>query len=97
MRLRLRRAGIATNDYVFGMNDTGHMTPERVRSIVNNLPAGVSELYVHPATYTWPQAFPADYDFAGEFASLIDDNVKQAVRDSGVRPITFSELAAHGG
>lgn len=97
MRLRLRLAGIATNDYVFGMIDTGHMTPDRVRKYLANLPEGTSELYVHPATHAWPEAFPPDYDFAGEFAALIDPGVLADVRNSGVRRVTFSELAsAHG-
>ena len=98
MRLRLRLAGIATNDYVFGMIDTGHMTPERVRCYLENLPSGVSELYVHPATHTWPEAFPPDYDFAGEFASLIDPRVIAQLASSDVRRVTFTELAAaHAG
>ncbi len=94
MRLRLKSAGMVTNDYVFGMHETGHMTASRVRSFVRNLPEGTSEVYVHPATHTWPQAFPPDYDFAGEFAALIDPDVIRAVRDSNVKPVTFSELAA---
>lgn len=93
MRLQLRMAGIATNDYVFGMNDTGHMTPQRVRAFLEHLPSGVSELYVHPATHTWPEAFPPDYDFAGEFAALIDPAVVRTVRESDIRPVTFTELA----
>lgn len=97
MRVRLELAGIATNDYVFGMIDTGHMTPERVRRYLANLPEGTSELYVHPATQAWPQAFPPDYDFAGEFASLIDAQVIEQVRSSGVRRVTFSELAGADG
>jgi hopanoid biosynthesis associated protein HpnK len=96
MRARLRLAGIATNDYVFGMIDTGHMTPERVSKYLANLPPGVSELYVHPATHTWADAFPPDYDFAGEFASLVDPAVIERVRASDVRATTFTELAAHG-
>lgn len=98
MRRRLHAAGITTNDFVFGMNDTGHMTPMRVRAFLENLPEGTSEIYVHPATHTWPEAFPPDYDFAGEFAALIDAAVVRAVRQSGIKPVTFSELAAaHAG
>lgn len=98
MRLRLKLAGVATNDYVFGMIDTGHMTPERVRKYLDNLPNGVTELYVHPATHTWPEAFPSDYDFAGEFAALIDPQVIERARSADVRRTTFSELAAgHAG
>lgn len=94
MQIRLRMAGIVTNDFVFGMNDTGHMTPERVRKFVAHLPRGTSELYVHPATHTWPEAFPKDYDFAGEFAALIDPDVVRAVGQPEVAPFTFTELAA---
>ncbi len=95
MRARLRRAGIASNDYVFGMNDTGRMTPERVRKFLAQLPPGVSELYVHPATQLWPGAFPPTYDFAGEFASLVDPQVMSQLRRSDVRATSFTELAAH--
>ena len=53
--------------------------------------------YVHPATHTWPEAFPPDYDFAGEFAALVDPRVAETVRTSGIRRVTFGELAAaHG-
>ncbi len=97
MRMRLRLAGIVTNDYVFGMNDTGHMTPQRVRSFLSHLPAGTSELYVHPATRTWPEAFPPGYDFTGEFAALIDRDVIQTVRTCGVTPVTFTEMACADG
>lgn len=94
MRARLNAAGIATNDYVFGMNDTGHMTAPRVRAFLENLPEGTTELYVHPATQTWPEAFPPDYDFAGEFNALIDADVVRTLRESGIRPVSFTELAA---
>lgn len=93
MRARLHAAGVVTNDYVFGMNDTGHMTPQRVRRFLAALPHGTCELYVHPATHAWRGAFPPDYDFAGEFASLIDPQVLQLARRSGVRAVAFSELA----
>jgi hopanoid biosynthesis associated protein HpnK len=97
MRLRLRMAGIAANDYVFGMHETGHMTAPRVRAFVRNLPRGTSELYFHPATHTWPEAFPPDYDFAGEFAALIDPGVQRDIRNSDIKPVTFTELAASHG
>ena len=96
MRLRLRAAGITTNDYVFGMNDTGHMTAARVSAFLANLPRGTSELYVHPATHTWPQAFPPDYDFEGEFAALVDPGVVRAARQSPIHATTFTELAIRG-
>jgi hopanoid biosynthesis associated protein HpnK len=96
MRARLRAAGIATNDYVFGMMDTGHMNPELVRAYLRELPQGVTELYVHPATHTWPDAFPPGYDFAGEFASLVDSAVMSQVHGHHIQRLSYTELAAHG-
>ncbi|HET7815411.1 MAG TPA: hopanoid biosynthesis-associated protein HpnK [Candidatus Baltobacteraceae bacterium] len=93
MRARLHRAGIATNDYVFGMNDSGHMTPDRIAAFLRALPDGISEVYTHPATHAWPGAFPADYDFAGEFAALIDPQNVALARSAGIQPVTFTELA----
>lgn len=94
MRTRLHRAGITTNDYVFGMNDSGRMTPARVRAFIGAMPPGICELYVHPATHTWPSAEPAHYDFSGEFASLVDREVLRCLERSAVERVTFTELAA---
>lgn len=94
MRARLHAAGIATNDYVFGMNDTGHMTAQRVRAFLQHLPEGTTEVYLHPATQAWAEAFPPDYDFCGEFHALVDPDVKRTLTESDIRPVSFSELAA---
>ena len=93
MKARLRRAGIATNDYVFGMNDTGRMTRDRVRAYIAGVPRGVSEIYFHPATHTWPGAEPPEYDFAGEYAALCDAGVAHALEASQLNRTTFTELA----
>ena len=96
MRLRLERHGIAHNDFVFGMNDTGAMNPLRVRALLANLPAGVSELYLHPATERWP-GVPAgmeNYAFAEEFAALVDVRVARALTESDIEPTAYGTLAA---
>ncbi|HZZ65273.1 MAG TPA: hopanoid biosynthesis-associated protein HpnK [Candidatus Baltobacteraceae bacterium] len=93
MRARLRRNGITTNDYVFGMHESGRMTAQRVRKFIENLPHGTSEVYVHPATQAWPGAEPPDYDFAGEFNALIDPLVIAAARSPQIERTTFLRLA----
>jgi chitin disaccharide deacetylase len=95
MAWRARRAGIACNDFIFGMNDTGNMTAGRVRRIIATLPPGVSELYFHPALHEWPAgvATMPHYAFADEFAALIDPAVAGALRASGATPVSFTELA----
>jgi hopanoid biosynthesis associated protein HpnK len=96
MKRRLRAGDIATNDYVFGMIDTGHMDAQRIRGFIAQLPSGVSEIYSHPATEGWAQADPPDADYAGEFAALIDPAVIGDLHASNVKPASFSELARNG-
>ena len=95
MKARLRRARIATNDFVFGMNDTGHMTRERVLSFLPHLPQGVSELYFHPAVLRSAlMSGMDDYEFANEYRALIDDGVIRALRSSDIRQTHYGQLAA---
>jgi hopanoid biosynthesis associated protein HpnK len=50
LRAQARHAGLATTNHVFGIKWSGHMTTERVKKLLENLPAGSSEIYFHPAT-----------------------------------------------
>jgi chitin disaccharide deacetylase len=94
MTRRLRRAGIACNDALFGLNDSGRMTRDRVVAFLENLPPGVSELYSHPATRRWdgPDALPSGYDPEGELAALIDPDVIAAANESGARRVRFVDI-----
>ncbi|MBV9736573.1 MAG: hopanoid biosynthesis-associated protein HpnK [Candidatus Eremiobacteraeota bacterium] len=94
MEMRLKRAGLQTNDFVFGMNDSGRMTTCRVRALVRRLPPGISEMYFHPATKSWPGIEPAieNYAFAGELAALTSPEVAGTLREAGVTPVAFTDL-----
>ena len=96
MKRRVRAAGFAANDYVFGMIDTGRMNAALVERYIAALPPGVSEIYSHPAIARFDCAEPPDADYAGEFAALVAPEVIERLRSSDVRPVTFSELARHG-
>lgn len=50
LRHQARSAGMATNDWCFGLAWSGHMTADRVAALAAHLPDGVSEIYFHPAT-----------------------------------------------
>jgi hopanoid biosynthesis associated protein HpnK len=93
-RRRLVRAGIATNDYVFGINDSGAMDRARILGFLANLPEGVSELYCHPATGAWPQmeAAARHYRVADELAALTDQAVASALFELGIERTVFSAL-----
>src|SRR5690606_33409987 len=55
MRPRLGRAGVLGNDFSFGLNDTGAMDEETLLALLDRLPEGLSEIYLHPATRRCPE------------------------------------------
>jgi len=83
MRARARRAGIACNDYVLGMDDTGNMTSDVVLALLRELPPGDGEMYFHPQT---------EGPGARELDALVDPAVAHALRDCGVERIAFGDL-----
>jgi len=96
MKLRLKKARMVHNDYIFGMCDTGHMTEERVLRQLAHLPHGVSEMYFHPAVAKWDGMDPgmAGYACEEEFRALTSATVADALRQNGIQRISFSDLAS---
>lgn len=85
MRARLTRAGLRSNDIVFGLSDTGRMSPERVRALLAQLPDGVTEMYFHP-------------DLGNiELAALCDPGVIDAVRSARATRSSFAAIGAGAG
>ncbi len=94
MRKRARRAGLVTNDFVFGMRDSGHVTRDRVHGYVRVLPEGVSEIYAHPSTNgANGDPLAAGYDHAGELAALVDAGVRRAIDEAGVELVAYGDIA----
>lgn len=82
VRARMRRAGMLVPDQVFGLAWSGALTADRVRGLLEHLPDGLTEIYTHPATGTYPGAAPG-YDYRGELAALTDPLAKAVItRDS---------------
>jgi len=81
LRRQARAAGVATNDHCFGLAWSGHMTADRVRVLLRNLPEGHSEIYFHPATgknASLSRLMP-DYEHEAEFQALMDHGLRPAV------------------
>nr|WP_294518660.1 hopanoid biosynthesis-associated protein HpnK [uncultured Rhodopila sp.] len=74
LRRQARAAGVATNDHCFGLAWSGHMTAERVRRLLANLPDGDSEIYFHPAARPDAvlQRLMPDYEHEAELAALLE-------------------------
>jgi hopanoid biosynthesis associated protein HpnK len=95
MKRRMERAGIRSNDYVFGIGDAGRMTQHRVESMLEHLPDGVTELFFHAATGRWP-GIPEPmtrYRLEDELAALTSDRVRRALEASGAERIAYADLA----
>jgi chitin disaccharide deacetylase len=80
MRQQIERAGYSHNDAVFGLSDTGRMTSLRVRRLLQQLPAGVTEMYFHPETGS------------AELAALCDPTVKAMTREGGIVSMNFAQM-----
>jgi hopanoid biosynthesis associated protein HpnK len=50
MRRRLRREGLACNDYLFGLRCSGELNEAALCEALERLRPGIAEVYLHPAT-----------------------------------------------
>jgi hopanoid biosynthesis associated protein HpnK len=87
------RSGILTPDAVFGLAWSGAMTATRLRGIIEHLPEGLSEIYLHPATGPYPACAPG-YRYADEMAALTDPQIVELTRNSGIRCGGFADFLA---
>jgi hopanoid biosynthesis associated protein HpnK len=79
LRRQARIAGVATNDHCFGLAWSGHMTADRVRALMRNLPDGDTEIYFHPAVRRdalLDRLMPG-YEHEAELAALLDTSLRQ--------------------
>jgi hopanoid biosynthesis associated protein HpnK len=99
MRRRLRAAGIAHNDHVFGMADSGAMDEGRLLEILGRLPEGVTEIYLHPAVVSGAAIAPSmsGYRHAQELAALLSERVRAAVGACGAAIGGFRQIPPRTG
>lgn len=91
LRARVRRAGIAAPDSVFGLAWSGAMTADRLAGLIAHLPDGLSEIYMHPATGPYPGSAPG-YQYAGELAALTDPRMPGLLAAGGIRTGGFGDF-----
>ena len=91
LRYRAQRAGMQVNDNIFGIQWSGHMTTERVLRLIPNLPAGLNEIYFHPASRRDSRLVDRmpDYDHEAELATLLSPEVREALEAAGVERATY--------
>ena len=95
LRRLARRAGLATNDQVVGLSQSGHFDEAAFLQSLATLPEGVTEAYFHPATHCDP-AFAATmplYDHPGELQALLSVAAKQYIEANHIQRTTYSGLS----
>jgi len=94
VRERLDRAGIAHNDYVVGIANTGRMTEGVLLEALAHLPDGVGEIYCHPAVVgegALTQGMRG-YRHADELAALLSPRVEAAIEAAGATRGGFADV-----
>ena len=93
LRQRLRAAGLLAADRVFGLHWSGRMTRDRLLGLIRNLPNGLSEIYLHPATGPFAGAAP-NYHYREELDALMAPEIVAACRDSSLQLGGFGDFLA---
>jgi hopanoid biosynthesis associated protein HpnK len=92
VRRRFVRHGLVVPDQVFGLAWSGAMDAGRLAGLIDVLPEGLSEIYLHPATVDdWPGHAP-HYRYADELAALLDTRLRPKMAERGVTLGRFTDF-----
>ena len=93
-RARLPRAGVNSNDFLFGLYDTGRMGVDCIKRLLPSLPEGVSEIYFHPARADLAGDRPLHDSnaCAMELETLLDENIRALLQSLQIKRISFSDI-----
>jgi hypothetical protein len=69
------------------------MTAARLEGLIRNLPQGLSEIYLHPATSAYEGSAPG-YRYREELQALLDPKVAAAARAEGLALGGFADFLA---
>jgi len=90
-RARFRALGLRVPDQVFGLAWSGAMSARHLLGLIEHLPDGLSEIYLHPATGPYPGSAPG-YAYAEELAALTAPRVIEAFRHAGIAKGGFADF-----
>ena len=93
VRRRMRRAGMLVPDQVIGLAWSGAFDAARMRAAVASLPAGLTEIYTHPATDDAYPGHAPGYRYRDELSALTDPAVAAAVEAGGALRGRFADFA----
>lgn len=90
----LRRARLQTADRVVGALNVGQLTESFLASYLQQLPDGLTEIFLHPATETSPQLAQRQptYRHTEELQALLSPRLRQMIESADIRLPNFREL-----
>jgi chitin disaccharide deacetylase len=91
LRRQFVREGITTPDSVFGLTWSGRMTAPRLKGLLQELPDGLNEIYLHPATGPYPGSAKG-YAYREEATALTDPGVVEGIAHANIRLGGFSDF-----
>ena len=99
LRAQVREAEMITSDRVLGLGWTGHMNPTRTQILLDNLPAGLTEMYFHPAVRRDMELMKLmpDYEHEAEFTALHSCTLPKDVELCSYSPPGPVFLSSHAG
>jgi hopanoid biosynthesis associated protein HpnK len=89
---RARRAGLRSPDRVFGLAWSGAMSAARLEGLLRHLPAGSTEIYLHPATRDGFENCAPGYRYADELAALVDPRIIALARRPDVALCGYADF-----
>ncbi|AEI37205.1 MAG: hopanoid biosynthesis-associated protein HpnK [Zymomonas mobilis subsp. pomaceae] len=92
IRKRSVHAGLLVPDQTFGIAWSGHMNPHRMLGLIEHLPEGLSEIYLHPAISDEFEGHAVGYESIEEWHALTDETVKKAIKDQNIVLGNFSDF-----
>jgi hopanoid biosynthesis associated protein HpnK len=92
LRRSYRAKGMRVADRVYGLKHSGAMTKERLGTILDALPDGLSEIYMHPATGPYPGSAKG-YRYSEELSALTDVQIIEKIKSSGIACGGFADFA----
>ena len=84
LRRRFASQGVTVPDQVFGLAWSGAMTTHRLEGLIGQLPPGLTEIYLHPATGDYPGSAPG-YAYRAELAALTDTRMAALIAGRDIR------------
>jgi hopanoid biosynthesis associated protein HpnK len=92
MRRVMARHGLRSNDWVFGLHQSGLLTESYLLGLIPRLRAGITEIYFHPAADVGQ--VPPPPGAQREVELLTSARLKEALSAGGVHLTTYARLAS---